>query len=469
MYPYDNGTAFDDPDEFDPGELLIRQNKLRHLFSVVANRQNIAIFGLPKIGKTYLLKCLSSRKIQLRFERESRQDLKNLNKCIFVYIDLELYLQKTFVGFFETLNRHIIKQSRGRLELTYNAGIGEDGFSDILDQIHAQHFHLVLLMDMFDEIVKNKQIHDILAFLRAHATTGKVSYVTASIAPLYEICNRSIVDSPFFNIFENYPLEVLAHEEALELISIPAQKAGVPFSEVEVVWILIKTGRHPFFIQSVCHVLFDDKLQSGNGELDEKRLKKLAYPAYNDLLPHFTDIWKRLSDAQRTSLQDEVQQKDNQLRQLPELSESALFRQFVRNTCQIELFKMTKKELEIALDKMNDLVALGETNLRLLKIISQRLKKGVVPSSIERGRRIREVLNEAYEQLRGTVIRNDLDPTLRNYNILYYRYFKYQLKNEQIAARLGISARQYFRYRNKAIEALRNILFEMENAASLDE
>ncbi len=168
-------------------------------------------------------------------------------------------------------------------------------------------------------------------------------------------------------------------------------------------------------------------------------------------------------------MHDEAQQRENQPRELPELSESALFRQFVRNILQAKVFEMTSEELEHALDNIDDAAALGETNLRLMSLVSQRLRKDISPTVVEKGMTIRTILNEAFERLRGPVIRSDSDPTLLNYNILYYRYFKYHLKNEQIAARFAISVRQYFRYRNKAIEALLNILFEMENDSSKDD
>lgn len=76
---------------------------------------------------------------------------------------------------------------------------------------------------------------------------------------------------------------------------------------------------------------------------------------------------------------------------------------------------------------------------------------------------IREVLTEAFERLRGSGYRTDSGPAWKSYNILYYRYFKHHLKNDQIVARMEFtSTRQYFRERKKAIEALYTILLEME-------
>ncbi len=39
---------------------------------------------------------------------------------------------------------------------------------------------------------------------------------------------------------------------------------------------------------------------------------------------------------------------------------------------------------------------------------------------------------------------------------------KRSMNNEHIAARLGVTNRQYYRHRNKAIKALLDIIFEME-------
>ncbi len=53
-------------------------------------------------------------------------------------------------------------------------------------------------------------------------------------------------------------------------------------------------------------------------------------------------------------------------------------------------------------------------------------------------------------------------PDWMYYNILYYRYFRLHLNNSRISERLGSGVRQYYRAQIKAIEALRNILLEME-------
>jgi hypothetical protein len=235
----------------------------------------------------------------------------------------------------------------------------------------------------------------------------------------------------------------------------------MPFTEEEVAFVRHYAGLHPFFIQRVCYVLFEEKRQPTNGKADFE--KYVRTQAYRELLPHFTDMWKRLPERDRQVLQVEAQQRNKSERALPELSESAFFRQFVRNILQVRLFELSEEELEDALDKMDALAELGETRLQLLKAVAQRLDDDDFPSAMEKGKAIREVLCEAHERMRGTGIQSDTAPDWKLYNILFFRFFRYHLKNNVISGRLGFTSdRQYYRDRKKAIQILRNILLEME-------
>jgi hypothetical protein len=454
--PYFNLTAIRSLEMF-----FGRSHLLRRFYAAIANRQSVSLVGPRHIGKSSFLLCASLPEMRERFEFD-------LSHHIFVYFDLREYLHKTCEDFFDAVSNGLIARCPDSVDVRLPPGSnGEDKFSLLLEQIVDQQFFPVLLLDAFDNITLNNHFDpEFFAFLRAQATIGKISYVTATIAPLAEVHHRGIADSPFFNIFYNYPLGPLSLEEARELIRRPAKEAGLPFSDNETLWIFEMAGRHPFFIQRICYCLFEKKSSSGIEQIDLRHVTKLAYI---DLRPHFQDTWNRLSEIDRMMLQDEAQQRENQPRELPELSESALFRQFVRHIRRAKVFKMTPEELEHALDNIDDAAALGETNLRLMSLVSQRLRKDISSTVVEKGMAIRSILNEAFERLRGPAVRSDSNPTLQNYNILHYRYFKYHLKNEQIAARFGISARQYFRNRNKAIEALLNILFEMEKDSSMDD
>lgn len=454
--PYFNLAIIRSPDMF-----FGRTQLLRRFYEAIFNRQSVSLLGARHIGKSSFLWCVAMPEVQSRFPYD-------LSRHLFVFLDLREYLRKTVEDFFHSVSKEMITQG-AKAGLTLRAeGKGQDEFSSILDQIAEHDFFPVLLLDGFDRVTRNEHFGpEFFWFLRAQASVGLVSYVTASIKPLYEVCHRDIVGSPFFNIFYAYTLQALTPEEAHALVTLPAERAALSFTDNEVALILKLAGSHPFFIQRVCHILYEEKLQCDGGEVNEQRIKNLAY---RELQPRFKSIWEELSETQQIQLQDEAQQKGNTQRELPELSESLLFRSFVRKTCEIGLFHMTTDELETALEKINDPQALGMTNLRLMRVVFERLGKDSDLSNTKRGVIIREILQEALERLRGHGSRTDATADWKYYNILYYRYFKHRLKNDQISRRLGFtSIRQFYRERSKALELFLNVLFEMERAVSVQE
>lgn len=446
--PYYNLTAVRDLDMFYGREILLRQ-----VLEMLANYQSVALIGPRGIGKSSILCCARFPELHARYSFD-------LSHHIFVLLDLREYLYKTDADFFHDVCKEILHQAKffSGLKLS-RKGHSANDFSDLVNQVKRQGFHLVLLLDAFSNVTKNKQFSpEFFSFLRAHASSGKVSYVTATIARLHELSHHDVKDSPFFNVLLEKNVEALTEDEALALISEPAARAGMPFSQEEISWVRKYAGLHPLFIQLVCSLLFEIKLQSAGGNVDLREVRNKAHRA---LQPYMDKTWKELSEQQQKIVQDEAQLKDKPLRELPELSESAFFRQFVRDTCEKELFKMSVKDVEDALNKLDNPAALGETNLHLMKAVAQRL--GDDPSAAEKGKAIREALNEAFERMCGTGPREDSAPDWMLYNILYYRYFKHHLKNNVISPRLGYpNDRAYYRDRTKALEALRNNLLEIE-------
>ena len=450
--PYSRLTPILDPDEF-----VGRANLMRRIYELLANGQSISLVGPHRIGKSSVLHYLITPEAQQKFPYGDR-----LQRYIFILKDLGefLYDSNPPEGFFDALSAELISQSRERsLTLTLPEEAGPVRFSSALDKINAQGFYRVILLDEFDKMTRNPRFSfEFLSFLRVFATNGKASYVTASESPLYAITQRHIAGSPFFNIFYAYQLEAFTEEEALDLISPPAARTGMAFTPEEIAWVRKQAGLHPFFLRRVCYVLFEEKLRHGGKGVDLQDVRRLAY---RELLPHMQDTWEHLTAAERNVLQDEAQQKENKQRALPELSESAFFRNFVRRICEVDLAHMSVEELEDALNVMNDPAVLGETTLRLMKVVTNRLNDE--PTAAEKGKAIREVLYEAFEKLQGAGLRSDTAPDWLTYNILFYRYFRNHLKNNIIAGRLGFTSdRQYYRTRTRAIEALRNVLLQME-------
>lgn len=442
----------------DPGMFFGPSSVLRQTFSDLANQQSISLVGLRHSGKTSLLHWMRQPILQTRFGFD-------LNRHLFVYLDIRKWLRKSCDHFFEIVSEEIIAASRGHLALASTSKPGEDRFSMVLEQVKGGGFHTVLQLDAFDDITRNETFDPLFfMFLRAMASAGLVSYVTASIAPLNQIAHPAIQSSPFFNIFVPCFMEPLTPQEARDLVVIPSLQANCSL-EAEVGWILRYAGYHPFFIQSVCYYCLKEKFQQSGGKVNSEKVLNLAY---RDLSPHFEYLWEKLDTDQKEALKEEAQHKEAAERQMPELSESSLFRKFVRDTCGLVFFHMTgseiEEELREALKHLDSSASLANSKLRYLKQIIARCEQQHASSAFEKGRVIREILKEALEQLRGHTPRTDTDPEWLLYNVLYYTYFKKTngFTQELIANHLGVSLRQYHRKKDEAIEALCNYLLEIE-------
>ncbi len=445
---------------WDPQMFFGRKRELRDICSAIANRQCLSIVGTRRIGKSTLLWYVQTQMAEM--QTQFRYDL---HSSLLTLIDLHEYEHKTSEDFFTSVSTQILTQNRGQVVLARSPFGGADEFSSLLEQIKDQGLHLTLLMDSFHNVTHNKSFDlEFFNYLRSQASLGKVSYITASLAPLHEVCHHDIKSSPFFNIFGTCRLGPLTLEEAEMFVTMPAKAVGLPFTEAEVQWVIALAGRHPFLLQRVCYFLFKEKSLHPDQEADPEQVRDQSY---HDLRPHFSSILERLSNADQERLRKEAQQRGSRQRgHLPEISESELFRQFLREASQWHAFQMTVEDMEKVLNNMKDLRLLGEGEMRYLKLVSRRTNNGTTSTATERGMAAREVLKEALERLRGTGSHNDQAEDWQSYNILYYRYFRHHLRHEQIAARLIVSARQYYRLRLKAIEALYNALMDMEVACS---
>jgi len=81
-----------------------------------------------------------------------------------------------------------------------------------------------------------------------------------------------------------------------------------------------------------------------------------------------------------------------------------------------------------------------------------------------------DLLRKAHAAMSPGGHRSDAASEWRSFNILYYRYFRYNLATEHTRVRVDISNRRdFFRDQRKAIELLCTKVCEMETAALHDD
>lgn len=437
-----------------------RQQTLTLLYETIRNRQCLSLVGTRCIGKSSVLECA-------RLPAMQQQCGFDLSRHIFVFVDLRTYSQKTRADFFTSVNQQLRVQVQQKVALTATEGMEQDIFSTYLEQMKEQGFHTVLLMDAFDTVTRNKEFDwNFFGFLKAQVNQAEVSYVTASIKPLSQVCHPDIIGSPFFTIFTTHTLGPLTEDEACALVTVPSSQAGRLFTDDEVEWLLSLAGRHPMFLQQACRIFFEEKRQQENKEVNRKHVLKQIY---EQLLPYFTYTWETLEEEKRAQLEREARRKLARNRAMPELSDSALFRSFVRSKAQVTLATLTVEDVKAAIEQLDDLRYLGECPLSLLNVVLQKLQEATAPPSmIERGMAVRDILQTAFKRLRPAGVQKEAALEWRLYNILFYLYFTEHLTRVQLAARLGMTKRHLQREQNRAVEALWDILLEMEKASSDD-
>jgi hypothetical protein len=438
----------------DPSMFFGRQHELRMLYNAIEKRQCFSIVGSRHIGKSSVLKFLANSELQQRYNY-------NLHDRIFVLTDWREYSQRTREDFFRSVCEQILFQSRASIALQPPPEhlSGEERFKRLLTDVCNAGFRPVLLMDVFDKVTRNPHFDpDFFSFLRAMANYDLISYVTASIKPLHEVCHSDeIASSPFFNIFQTCVLSSLTWEETQQLIIIPARQAGLEFTSEEVEWVIKLAGRHPFYVQVTSRCLFDEKVHQDKQEVD---LNLVQERVYQELEPHFVNAWDDLNEDQKQSLKTELTQSVPERRKIPELSESSLFRRKSREFVQVNGPEISLDDLKDVLNHIEDSEFLENSRLAEMHYVALSVKAN---PQTKKGVLIRDLLKDGLERMRAGGVRTDSAPEWRYYNILWYHFFKYHLQNSQTSARLGIgSMRQFYREQDRAIQTLLKEILDLE-------
>lgn len=471
-------NLFDNPTTLrDPAHFVGRRVQLERIFSLIKTRQSISLVGPRRIGKTSLLTCLKSEQIQHQFNFDG-------SGFLFFYLDLQKRSMKTRVDFFDEAYRIIKEYALDQGYKILEDGDKDDQFEALLDEFERRGLYPVLMMDTFDEIIQYQPIpENVLGFLRSQGTDGRLSYIIASVETLGEIFRKLLLGngllSPFVNIFGTIRLASFTLQEAQQMLVDTSLKGGLPFNEEEVNWVVQMAGTHPFLLQQVATLLFEEKRAHDGGGIDYAYIYK---ETQRNLFDHFEDWWSMLSSAERQAVVQGVayfETNGQKIRSYPELCYSKLFRDYLSETGKliatpsflplprIDANKIAAATYKRILESLHDPVVLGESVLIGIPLIRARIEQRQASLPTVRGRIVEEVLREALEGMGGQGSRSDNAPAWVYYNILYYRYFmrKHKMTQAQISGRLAISERQYYRLVPDALERFRNELLAMDAKA----
>lgn len=361
--PYLNRTMIRRPEQF-----FGRTREIRRLYALLDADPpgSASIVGDRRIGKSSLLNYVYH---PVNRQRHFRQP----ERIVMVFLDLQ-QKDMTVQEFAELLIGTVSLEGGDELDLktcTHDL----DGIRDMVIRIQKAGKRLVVILDEFERVVGNPAFPlEFYSFLRFLANHYDVAYLTSSMRDLPALCHdKTISDSPFFNIFTTIRLAALRPAEAQELIRVPSEAAGgslAPYSAQ----ILQAAGGFPFFIQIACAHAFE-MIVAGQQFDGEEVVRCLAQEAQ----PHYENLWERLDESDLKVLAHVAMEKavpetlqhvleglvlrDYVLKEPPSdvRITSSTFRDFIARTCVRKVRKRNVRSLPT--------VAVGTALVALLAVL----------------------------------------------------------------------------------------------------
>ena len=291
----------------------IEQSRIEHFYNRCSEVRNalrwlseslsVEVTGTRRIGKTSFLRYISHPAIQQEHGMEPRRN-------VFVYIDCQRRLiqqekSQIYKGMVEC-----VVEAAGRVGVDLVAGSCEGdsagtAFEQVLRELSHRGLRTILLLDEFEVMARNPNL-DVVFFNNLRALCGAddidVAYVTASCTDLVDLCleRRSLVGSPFFNIFRPIRLGLFSEQDSRSLVEGSLRRAEVCFPEDLVGLTLRMGGRHPFFLQMAGYYAFD-LLGTGEEWTEEKR-RDFEKILNKEAVRYFKFCWQKLDRQEISAL-----------------------------------------------------------------------------------------------------------------------------------------------------------------------
>lgn len=241
--------------------------------------QSVSIVGERRMGKSSLLAY---------FQAYATQHFPD--DVLIISLDLMKAYSRTRPGLMKALRRALTRLWREPWSPA------EDGdlmaFDFAVEELLAEGWQLLLCLDEVENLTERAtEFNDVLEDWRACAQLGQIAIIAASAQPLADLCVAGGLTSPFYNIFSQHRLGLLAPEEWQSLVSdhLPATPADLAFIERV-------AGGQPFFTQMAASHLWE---AHQSGPVDHERLYS---ELWFQLKPHLNHLWRSLTSVEQTTL-----------------------------------------------------------------------------------------------------------------------------------------------------------------------
>jgi Cdc6-like AAA superfamily ATPase len=286
-----------------PARFFGREREVDQVFSRLRNAEfeSSSIVGDRRIGKTSLLYNISHPDVRQRYHLEGPD-------YAFVYADLQMVDNATtpvrlWQRLLRQLEQHCQDPSIKDFVRKVSTAEALDTFAldELFEELDDRGLHVILLLDEFEQVTTNPNFDPAFFYaLRSLAIHHKLALLTSSRRELIELCHSDkIRSSPFFNIFANIHVSVLASGDARRLILEPLAQSDIAFTPENIEFLLDIAGTHPYFLQSACYFMFEGYQRQLSSE---ERMEFVGKAFRIEAAPHLSDSWHNSDDHEKTVL-----------------------------------------------------------------------------------------------------------------------------------------------------------------------
>lgn len=313
---------------YDPASVFGWDNEIISMLQVVTKPEpsGHAIYGMPAIGKTTVLRFLKDKNGALRrYEEYVHPEYQPGGDRRLVFVYLTFHHDEGRASLFHRMKQALEEELHQQRIDTDGVVFSAEGLErgalvmrlrESLRQLSDQGIRVVYLLDDFDGPLLKYVDDDDDRLLRT--LCDDAALIISTEIPISELRPDLGASSPLLGILRPEAIGLISEAAARQLIREPAQRVGVAMTADEEAFLIGTAGRHPFLLTVTCEIYFDMRLEYAEiGKLLQKAETRARFTTqfHHRLgsLPHVHNLlvrlWGRLPDDERRTLDAMAQGK----------------------------------------------------------------------------------------------------------------------------------------------------------------
>ena len=290
-----------------------REEVVREIFDSLGRKptqgpESFSLVGAKYIGKTTVLRSLTSAEIQRQYLRDPERlrlvyfdcaDLPSERREVFRLLGneaIKIAQEKWGIAFESTLVTEYISQLQTGIEMSEIT----TAFEGLLKDLSLRHNrYIIFILDDFEKLLGLFTESDI-QFMRDIFSNTKHALVVATPKFIREHSPKTF-PSKFYEIFKNYRLRAFTRDQAYGYLTETTIESHRQFSHSEKEVILRKAGHHPHFLRIYAAEAWRRKLNQPTGQSIED-FGRVDRKVRTELNESFLSLWESLDKNLQTAL-----------------------------------------------------------------------------------------------------------------------------------------------------------------------